>query len=86
VTAIDTPEDWKLDIPGFCLLRGTAHIDAEKIYMDRVSVQDDYWLELEAILQEYFALYWRIEWFDLTVSSLETCSPVPEFADLVKPL
>lgn len=36
VTAIDTPEDWKLDIPGFCVLRDTTHIDRGKVNMHKV--------------------------------------------------
>lgn len=71
VTAIEDRDKWKLDTHGFCILRGNTHLDTEKVYVDKVAIQDAYWQELEAILHESFPQYSRIECFDLTVGRLK---------------
>lgn len=68
VRPIADPNDWDLDVHGFCILRGVkTNIDPDKAYESRKDVQDSYWYEIEAILHDKFPRYSRIEAFDLKV-------------------
>ncbi|KAI0893453.1 putative CmcJ-like methyltransferase [Annulohypoxylon nitens] len=66
LSAIEDRNKWKLDTHGFCFLRGSTHLDPEKVYVDKAAIQDSYWHELEAILHKNFPQYSRIECFDFT--------------------
>ncbi|KAK8022426.1 hypothetical protein PG993_013193 [Apiospora rasikravindrae] len=72
VNAIQDPDDFQLDVHGFCVLHGQTHLDHEGVYRNKASVQDAYYYEIEAILHEAFPQYSRIEAFDLTA-----CTPLP---------
>jgi hypothetical protein len=72
VAPIEDTKEWKLDEHGFCFLRGDTHLDPEKAYTDKRSVQAAYWQEIEAILHHNFPQYSRIECFDITVSQLRS--------------
>ncbi|KAK1706802.1 putative CmcJ-like methyltransferase [Colletotrichum lupini] len=75
ISPIVDHDAWKLDIHGFCILHGKAHLDPEKVYTDKASVQDAYWHDIEAIMHENFPQYSRIECFDLTVRKRDVDFP-----------
>ncbi|KAL6401119.1 hypothetical protein AUP68_16843 [Ilyonectria robusta] len=80
VAAVDDPAKYKLDVHGFCFIRGyQTHLDPEKACKDKASVEEAYWYEIEAILHEKFLQYSRVECFDMTVRKRD-----PDFPEVVR--
>ncbi|KAI2781586.1 putative CmcJ-like methyltransferase [Daldinia loculata] len=75
VTAIENPDEFKLDVHGFCVVHGSTHLDPDLASVNKKAVQDAYWQEIEAILHKNLPQYSRIEAFDLTVRKRDADFP-----------
>lgn len=65
---IENPDEWDLDVHGFCFLHAATYLSSEDAFNRKNEVQDSYWYEIEALLHRKFPQYSRIEAVDMTVS------------------
>lgn len=61
---------WDLDTHGFCVIHAKTHLDPRAVWTQKKKMQNEYWDQIERVLEKRFPEYSRIESYDLTVRVL----------------